>query len=711
MTKVAGVMIGDSNLATQSLAFLHELTEVVSTLERISLIISLPSSFLEHYDEISGKIYESVKIKPKEKETELLFQQLQKIAGRVEKIYTPIQDHELSKIIRQRLFSKIDLNQIEENVQCYIDYIEKESILPFDIKLTEYKAKFLDSYPFLPEVIDVLYYRWGSFPTFQRTRGLLRLLSLVISLYKDQNKAYLSLSDFDLSNQEIRQELIKHLGNEYNSIIAQDITSDNSGAKKVDSALGNAYRGLMLGTRTATTIFLYSFSGGQEKGCTIFELKRLATTIDNPSSVVVEALQLLKNKYLFYLQCLGDRYYFNNIPNINRILLNVEENITENQIREVEKEIKKKSIKGKIFKVYFWEENPELIPDTKDFKLLILKSENNKIMSDILSKKGQNTRIYPNTLFFLTPCEQEIISLEKGIKTKIAYEIIKNDQKITKTKEQEIEIDNGIKKSKEDVENLIARSYRIIWIPKLDTIKSIDMGIPSIGEKIYLDSIVLDFLRNENEILEKIDPNVLKIKYLENNEYASTSKIYQSSFTTRGEIRFEKDSVLKASIINRVEKGIFGLGEIKENIINLNYFKKRPEVNLNESEVIISEKKCKELIEKSKIEESKNQNQTETPDNNRKTESSSKQFENREIKEKNINITPEESLKNVLKDISLSFKIPKGKVSQIMGILNFLQKSFENINITIKADEGEISQHDYEEKIKEALFQIGIKFD
>jgi predicted AAA+ superfamily ATPase len=79
--------------------------------------------------------------------------------------------------------------------------------------------------------LDVLYHRWGSFPNFQRTRGILRLLSLVINSLKDTSTHYISLADFDLSKQELRHDLIKHIGDQYNSVLAQDITDVNACSK------------------------------------------------------------------------------------------------------------------------------------------------------------------------------------------------------------------------------------------------------------------------------------------------------------------------------------------------------------------------------------------------------------------------------------------------------------------------------------------------
>jgi predicted AAA+ superfamily ATPase len=94
-------------------------------------------------------------------------------------------------VIRKKLFSKIDYKKVEKIVRKFVEYAEFENILPTGMQPTEYRDRFLDSYPFLPEVINVLYHRWGNFPNFKRTRDVLRLLSLVIhSLKKHKSTLY-----------------------------------------------------------------------------------------------------------------------------------------------------------------------------------------------------------------------------------------------------------------------------------------------------------------------------------------------------------------------------------------------------------------------------------------------------------------------------------------------------------------------------------------
>ena len=337
VTKAAGVKVVESTLAAQTIAFMQELTETAGILDRVCLAVTLPSSNTEHYDESAERLY----------------LQLQKVAGRVEKIYTPVQENEIAKVVRRRLFSDIKESEAKKIISGFVEYAEKEGILPAGMQPSEYRERFIDSYPFMPEVLDVLYHRWGSFPNFQRTRGVLRILSLVIDSLKNKARPYISLADFDLSNQEIRQEILKHIGAEFNSVLAQDITDADAGAKRIDMSFGDAYKGLHLGSRTATTIFLYSFSGGMERGATLGDIKRCATTTENPSSAVAESVEQLKGK-LFYLQGIGDKYFFSNQPNINRILLTKMENIKGGEIADMEFDLLKHSIKGGKFKIFIW---------------------------------------------------------------------------------------------------------------------------------------------------------------------------------------------------------------------------------------------------------------------------------------------------------------------------------------------------------------------
>jgi len=679
VTKAAGVPVKESSLASQTIAFMQELTEVAGTLEKVCVVVTLPSSLLEHYDETAEKLY----------------QQLQKVAGRVEKIYTPVQESEITKIIRRRLFSSVEEDQTMKVVSGFLEYAEKEGILPAGKELSEYRDSFLDSYPFVPEVVEVLYHRWGSFPTFQRTRGVLRLLSLVIYSLKQSSRPYITLSDFNLANAEVRRELVKHIGPEFDSVIAADITSADSGAKKIDNSIGKSFRGLQLGTRSATCIFLYSFSGGQEKGAHIGEIKRSATTCENPSSVVVEAVEQLKSK-LFYLQSQNEKYFFLNQPNMNRILLTKMENIKDIDIVESEKETLKRQISGKKFRVFLWPDKPKDIPDTEELKLVILPEKDEEFMKNVLETKGDSPRVYRNTIFFVCPSDAEKAALMNCIKRRMAYAQIQTDRTLRLTEEQKHEVTANLRKEEDNLKDAVKRCYRMVFAAAKAGLEEIDLGIPTYGEERELDQEVYEQLRSEQKLLERIAPLVIKEKYLRDKDFVKVQLIYDSMLKTPGERRVVDPSVIQEAIAQGVKQGLFGLGELNDDgaSVTCRYFKEDATVEFGETEVIVKDEVC--LLQRQSDEP------TLVPFPVGKSEGQGAAAPT---------MPPQQQPIRTLDHLTLEFEVPRGRISQLMGMMSFLQSKFHDLRITVKATEGSISEDDYVNKIKETLKQLGINFE
>jgi hypothetical protein len=678
-TKAAGVAVKDTTLGAQTIAFMQELTEVAGTLDKVCVVITLPSSLLEHYDE----------------KAERLYQQLQKVAGRVEKIYTPVQEDEINKVIRRRLFSEVNEAKAKTTVSEFVNYAEKEGVLPAGKEPSEYRESFLESFPFMPEVVEVLYHRWGSYPTFQRTRGVLRLLSLVIYSLKMSGRPYISLADFDLNNEETKRELIKHIGAEFDSVIAKDITNKDSGAKVIDRTIGTSFQGLTLGTRAATSTFLYSFSGGPEKGAHIGEIKRAATTTENPSSVVTEALEQLKGK-LFFLQSQNDKYFFSNQPNLNRILLTKMENIKPAEAIEAERHLIGEQIDGRKLKVWPWPDKPKDIPDTEELKLVIARDKDKAFMQRILETKGDSPRIHKNTIFFLCPSEAEKASFQELVKRKIAYDQISADTTLRLTEDQRKEIRKNQERLNENLKDAVGRTYRLVYAPARDGVKEIDIGIPTYGENKKIDEEVYEQLLAEGELLEKIAPVIIKEKYLKERDFVNLRQLRDAMSKTPGERRVVNSGVLEDSIRQGVKQGLFGLGEVKEsgNLV-CQFFKEDPVISFGETESLIKDAVCaaqrdgtgKELVAptvEGTIDSLGGVGQTDA-------------------------FPP--AIGRIMKDVELRFRIPRGKVSQIMGVMNYLQSKFQTLDLELKAKDGSLSEEEYSSKIREALRQLGVRLE
>jgi len=677
------VSVGKTDLTTLTLTFLGVLFNVVSELNNIALVFTTTPS--NPYNRT-----------PRGEEIVI---QLRNITGKREIIKSPIQDQEISKIIKRRLFNNIDENMAKKVITEFVNYADKEGILPADIQPSEYRDKFFDSYPFMPEVIDVLYHRWGSFPMFQRTRGVLRLLSLVIYCLMGTNRSYISLADFGLSNQEIRQEFIRHIGEEYNGIIDVDITGIGANSKKIDKLLTSSYRGLNLGPRVATTIFLYSFSGGHEYGVTLSEIKRLATTIENPSEVITDAFQKLTGESgsLFYIHSKGEKYYFNTIPNINKIINIYRENIKDEEIIAMEFGLLRENVTGEKFKTFIWEERSEDISDSEELKLLILKNKDQEIMETILKNKGQTPRVYRNTVFFLYPLDSERPNFINILKNKIAYDYIEKDKNLNPPEEQRKDIKKAIKKAESELKESICRFYRAVSIPEKDKFKEIILGVPIFGEDIFLDQKVYNSLRSDGEILEKVSPIFLKEKYLIDREYVSMEQVYRTTLRTPGESRFINKKVFEDGIINGVRIGEFGLGELKNDVPVCNYFKEEmPGIFVFLGNEIIIDR---EICQRQKEEE-----RDKIPPYT--TEKSEEKYTADE--ETSVTPTIEQHVREM---VYLKFKIPKGRIYDILRTMNLLQSKFNTLEIELTAKDGSISEQAYENAIRETFRQLNIEVE
>ena len=145
VNQAMGIKVGDTNLAQGTVNFFTELSTAVTEMKKTCVVFSLPQSENEY-----GDSEQSVK----------LYSKLQKITGRVEANITPISDKEIPNVVRRRLFNSTDdeiKDNAEEIITNFVDYCERENLLPEGDTSTQYRKDLENSYPFLPHVIEILY--------------------------------------------------------------------------------------------------------------------------------------------------------------------------------------------------------------------------------------------------------------------------------------------------------------------------------------------------------------------------------------------------------------------------------------------------------------------------------------------------------------------------------------------------------------------------
>jgi hypothetical protein len=112
-----------------------------------------------------------------------LMQEMSAIFSRErEEIVLPVQKDEVAEVLRRRFFRPETIREVEafrphvlaalEGVKGFDDHTRKEGRRAED--------RYVSSYPFHPELTEVLYGRWGQMESFQRTRGVLRTFAMAL---------------------------------------------------------------------------------------------------------------------------------------------------------------------------------------------------------------------------------------------------------------------------------------------------------------------------------------------------------------------------------------------------------------------------------------------------------------------------------------------------------------------------------------------------
>ena len=686
IVRADGVSVNDTTtLATQTIAFMHELSEVAGSLPNVCVVVTLPSSANEQLgDERSAMLYEK----------------LRKVAGRTRDTINPVSDTDIPKIIRQRLFSSSDSkirDRAEGIVDDFVEYCSDEGLIPEGKQASEYREDFLNSYPFLPQVIKVLYERWGTITQFQRTRGVLRLLSLVVGSLAASDKQFISLGDFDLGNDAIRQELVEYLDPNFDSVVAKDIVGDGSGAAKVNQMVPDQYKGKRLGIRAAAAIFMYSHSGGAGiNGATEAEIKRATCERGIPASQISEVLNLFRN-HLFYLSVPNDRYLFTKETNILKHKVDMMDNLKQRDIEEAEKDLVKRNMgRVKEIRPVLWPAGPKEVDDSKSLKLIIMRENDQDLIRQIHDRAGESDRTYRNSVFFLAPFDGERGRFMESLKSRIAWERIKTDPGIKLNEEQSATLTGELKKEDGHLRSLVGEYYSMLYVPEKNGLEPSRVR-PPLGTDSGIDRTVYDHLVERDEVSTKIGTVRLKTKYLHGKKAVETSDLLKSMLSVPGEIRPTSRSVLEDAITAGVSAGEFGLGESDGGSPTVKFFKKLPAVSFEPGEVLIPASLCSEET-RGRLHDETGHKTCDTADP--KTHTGPHDAER----------PPPPPTSSEHPALEFTLDMPEGQVHSVSQMLLKIASHYRRLKLHIDASDGSMSRHDID-MIRETLNQIGATSD
>lgn len=337
LVKSKAIVTGDTTLATLALTFVQNLSEAVNQAPGAVMVYSLQASVGEAVQD------------------EQMLASLEHIAARLDARREPVTGDDVLHVVQRRLFETRGDGAVAAAVaERYAGMLQQEleSSAETDEQRREaagtaesIRSRIIDAYPFHPALIDLMYERWGSLPTYQRTRGALQFLATVVhALWAPdaQAQALIGPGDVDLADEHVRTTFFEQVGeaNAYSAVVQADFLGDDAGTKVVDRRIGRTspeLERLRVGTRVATAIALLSFGAreGEERGALERDIVEASLVPSLDGNLVRSALHDLRRQTLLYLHYTGRRYRFEPTPNLNKLIVTEEQKLQPDEVLEV----------------------------------------------------------------------------------------------------------------------------------------------------------------------------------------------------------------------------------------------------------------------------------------------------------------------------------------------------------------------------------------
>ena len=573
-----GEKVADSNLGRQSLEFIHTLSQEVANSKKSCLVYSLQASARESYGNVE------------------LLSMLDHLTARVDAKREPVVGDEIFFILRKRFFEKVDTdmaNQVADNYtqavrkMCLSYAQEKGERLQIEEETLKLRERFEMAYPFHPALIDVMKEKWASIPDFQRTRGLLRFLAVVVRTLKkkDTSSPIISCGEIPLDDADVRSAFFTEVGQRehFQAVLEADFIGANAKVKTIDRGLikeNPNLSGINPAMQVAVCVLLNSFGGQIQKvgvegetyspGMTEMEIMQAISSPALDSITIKTILKELRDQ-CFYIHYDGTRYSFKTVRNLNKTLEDVAQNIAATEIdgflkSELERELASKN-------AIIWPKDTKSIPDGEPrFTIAYLPLElvystnlENKGL-EFLTQYGDRPRKYRNSIALGVPDKGQVEPLKRAIKYLIAIERVKNRKKqLNLTEEQLEQLKERGKTERSGFESCLKNVYSSIWLLRVDngktSIEKLEIGGRPIQAQNIHERLLELVTRIQGRVFELITPRkIMELMRLglEGKISVATEEIKDGFFSYVGFPRLIDENVIKKAIARGVQEGLFG---------------------------------------------------------------------------------------------------------------------------------------------------------
>ena len=537
--QAAAVGVEDSTLADQTNSFLWSLMRASQNTDAVTVILSVSSTAFED----------------RAQEVQELIADLDKISERTEHSVTPTEDDEVAAVLRHRLFESVDESvaaEVAEEYQAY--YRDFEDELPDRVTKAEFREQLERTYPFHPTLIDLLGKEIDTLPSFQRTRGALKLVSrAVYRIWNDRStnggRHFVRTFDMHPSDDHVWStllDLFEYIEQDLRTASKSDIhTGDGKAACQYEDDNWTPMGHPPIATHLGTSILWKSIVSGGNRGRGVTRRKLWEMILESGVELdhYRDALKNLNEtgsnpdtEAFFLYETENGLLRFKGEPKISKLITNEAKQIEPGVARNRLEQTIQGALGGGVFETIYDPQAPYEVPDdyktvrlgVMGFDAVTVTSDNGDppaLLQTLASKTGnspgsEKKRVYRNNVLFLVAGEQETEgALDHARRVKAMERILNGEAwEAELNSAQRDDLDERLQKESALLGESIRQSYRHLYYPDAGSLSN--ETIDSVNDSDDLHDIVFETLDSLDKLITQ-DEGALGTTWFRNRIWQS----------------------------------------------------------------------------------------------------------------------------------------------------------------------------------------------
>jgi hypothetical protein len=537
--QAAAVGVEDSTLADQTNSFLWSLMRASQNTDAVTVILSVSSTAFED----------------RAKDVQELIDDLDDISERTEHSVTPTDDDEVAAVLRHRLFESVDEGvaaKVAEEYQSY--YRDFEDELPDRVTKAEFRDQLERTYPFHPSLIDLLGKEIDTLPSFQRTRGALKLVSRAVHrIWSDretnEDRHYVRTFDMHPSDDHVWStllDLFEHIEQDLRTASKSDIyTNDGKAACQYEDDNWTPMGHPPIATNLGTSILWKSIVSGGNRGRGVTR-RKLWEMILEPGVELDHYRDALKNlnetganpdtEAFFLYETENGLLRFKGEPKISKLITNEAKQIEPGVARNRLEQTIRGALGGGVFETIYDPQAAYEVPDDYDtVRLCVMGFDTVTVTSDLdeppqllqtLANKTGNSpgsekkRVYRNNIVFLVAGEQETDgALDHARRVKAMERILNGEAwEAELNSAQRDDLDQRLQQESALLGESVRQSYRHLYYPDSGGLSN--ETVDSVNDSSDLHDIVFENLESLDKLITQ-DEGALGTTWFRNRIWQS----------------------------------------------------------------------------------------------------------------------------------------------------------------------------------------------